>query len=505
MEAHASILFSFAMRRFNLSLNFLPPLALGLGLLLVYLATLAPGLTWSHFGADGGDLITAAATGGVAHPGGYPLYLLVSRLFQFLPFGSLAYRTNLLSALATVAAALLLYWFLVRRLPDNNPGFSHLAGLVAGFVFGFAPLVWSQALITEVYALHIFFVGLIFFLTFSESTYSGNRSFDLLIGLMLGLALGNHITSLLLLPVVFGMAFQSGRHGFWRFSWRLAGLAAGLLVYLTLPLRALSESPVIWGNPATLEGFFWLVSGELYRTQFFSLSFADLLGRVAGVAALFLGQFGLSGLLLGLAGMFSGRVTSALQRSLAWVSLSSVFLAIGYATSDSFIYTMPALLCFAIWLGFGLSWLMDTLADWPRVPWLLVLIFLVILLFQTGQNWSDVDASKDVRAETFGAQVISSLPADALVFARGDQAVFSLWYFHFALEQRPDLIVVAADLLHFPWYLQNLRAVYPGLQISEPYPFPETLSVNNPTRPSCSVEYVDWAQVYCQPAAKSDE
>ena len=49
----------------------------------VYLASLAPGLTWANFGADGGDLIAAAATGGVAHPTGYPFYLLLARLFQF--------------------------------------------------------------------------------------------------------------------------------------------------------------------------------------------------------------------------------------------------------------------------------------------------------------------------------------------------------------------------------------------------------------------------------------
>ena len=40
--------------------------------ILTYLRTLAPGITWANDGYDSGDLITAAVTGGVAHPTGYP-------------------------------------------------------------------------------------------------------------------------------------------------------------------------------------------------------------------------------------------------------------------------------------------------------------------------------------------------------------------------------------------------------------------------------------------------
>ena len=86
-------------------LSSLWPLTL-LGLLATaYSLTLAPGLTWANHGEDGGDLITAAATLGVAHPTGYPTYLLLAHLFQLLPIGNLAFRTNLLSALSAMGAA----------------------------------------------------------------------------------------------------------------------------------------------------------------------------------------------------------------------------------------------------------------------------------------------------------------------------------------------------------------------------------------------------------------
>jgi len=45
----------------------------------------------------------------MAHPTGYPVYLILARGFQLIPIGALAYRTNLMSVLATVLAAVLVY------------------------------------------------------------------------------------------------------------------------------------------------------------------------------------------------------------------------------------------------------------------------------------------------------------------------------------------------------------------------------------------------------------
>ena len=73
--------------------------------LAVYVATLAPGLTFEHNGADGGDLITAAHTLGVPHPSGYPTYTLLAWLASQLPVGTIAYRANLLSAVCASLAA----------------------------------------------------------------------------------------------------------------------------------------------------------------------------------------------------------------------------------------------------------------------------------------------------------------------------------------------------------------------------------------------------------------
>src|SRR5437868_3014165 len=74
----------------------------------LYLFTLAPTVTL----VDSGELILAAKTSGVAHPPGFPLYVLLAHLFSLLPFGSIAVRVHLASslfaALASAAMTLLL-------------------------------------------------------------------------------------------------------------------------------------------------------------------------------------------------------------------------------------------------------------------------------------------------------------------------------------------------------------------------------------------------------------
>jgi len=47
------------------------------GVLFVYILSMPTDLTWSYFGGDGGEIITASFTLGIPHPPGYPTYALM--------------------------------------------------------------------------------------------------------------------------------------------------------------------------------------------------------------------------------------------------------------------------------------------------------------------------------------------------------------------------------------------------------------------------------------------
>lgn len=473
--------------------NLFPPVILFISLLTVYGMTLAPGLTWANSGADGGDLITAAAVGGVPHPTGYPVYLLLARFFQLLPIGSLAFRTNLLSALAAACASLLVYG-LVSRASQNR-----LAGLIAAYAFGLSPLPWSQAIITEVYTLHALFVTLILYLSIFPLSQNIKKS-DLALGLIFGLALGNHLTAIFLLPVVLASTL-SRRGNRWQLDVysllrRLMWMGAGLLTYLILPLRALSHPPVNWGNPVTLKNFGWLVSAQLYQDEVFRLTLSSLGERILSAAELLLDQFGLVGLIVSSLGLIFFFRSSSLRRDTIWILVVFFAFAIGYATEDSFLYFIPPVMCFAIWFGLGADGLMKLISRrYLKLGITLGLAFLIYLSALAAFHWPRVDASRDARAERFGQLVMTQMPANTIVFVRGDQAIFSLWYFHYALHQRQDIAVIASDLLHMDWYRDTLKSTYPSLVVSSS--LPDAIISANPGRPVCIVEYDEQPLILC--------
>src|SRR5690606_8277974 len=90
---------------------------------------------------------------GVAHNPGYPLYVLLTHPFSYLPIGSLAYRINLFSALCA-AIAVALVFLIARRL-----GCRRTVSAAAALGLAFGQVFWSQAIIAEVYALDAAFVA----------------------------------------------------------------------------------------------------------------------------------------------------------------------------------------------------------------------------------------------------------------------------------------------------------------------------------------------------------
>jgi MFS family permease len=477
-------------------------LAAGGSAFVCYLATLAPGLTWVNNGADGGDLIAAAATLGVAHPSGYPTYLLLARLFQAIPLGPLALRTNLLSAMCAAFAAGLVS-AIVSRAHSGPSRFGLAGGLVAGVAFGLSPLLWSQAIITEVHALHALFIAAILFTLPLGDTASWRSRDHVLAGALVGLALGNHLTTALILPPwLFLSAWDKGKFQPTRLAWRLTGMAAGLLIYAYIPLRAAAHPPINWGNASTPDGVWWVVSGGPYRSMAFGLP-TDLVGaRVQGWASLLIAQFGLLGMIAAFYGLFFGAATGPRVKLVTgWVAAVFSIFAIGYNTVDSYAYLLPAFLALSVWLGLGLAAAMAGIRQrqWSIAARLAVCGGLALaILVNAVRQLPDLDASRDTSAESFGEAVMDSAPPAALVFTQADRDTFAAWYYHFALGRRPDVAVIAEPLLIFGWYRDNLRFSYPELAVpDEPAADWRSALVDSNVRPVCDTALQDAVAIRC--------
>ena len=483
--------------------KYLPPLLILLLLAFLYLRTMAPGLTWAFDGADGGDLVTAVATGGVPHPSGYPTYLLIAGLFQKIPVGSLAYRTNLFSGACTIATAFMIYK-IMRSLDQTI-----FSASIASLVYGTFPLVWSQAIITEVYALNALFVTFLLYLYIKRVSHPLS---DYIWGIVAGLSLGNHLTILFMLPLMFVNKPQPGEAQVHRalrnqsiFSYirtmarRLTGLCLGLSVYFLIPIRAGAKAPVNWGNAIDWDGFFWLVSGKMYWGRMNVPNGIYLKAGIQAWSHFIVGQLGIFGILfvfIVLAFIFD---RSQLYLASAWMVIIYSIFSILYYSPDSYIYLIPALISISIGIGQGSGWVVEKITTRYRYfkP-LAEFCVLVYICVHSILEIPHMNLSADHTAEQYAQVILKSAPAKDIIFTEGDESTFALWYFHYSYHLRPDIVIVSKDLLDQPWYLATLNYTYPDLIVHDNSQVSDIIK-DNPMRPVCQLGSELQGAVNCSP------
>ena len=492
----------------------LPASLAGALALLLYARTLAPGLTWAHDGADGGDLLAAALTRGVPHPPGYPTFVLLLRISIALAPGNPARAGNWLSAACAALAVGLLAGLACRMLGSQRQDSTLLSGphgaawrgvlaLGAALAWAASPALWSQAIITEVYTLNVLTVVALLWLVWgwrqSAQKRRGGGLWPAAAGLTFGAGLGNHLSLALLLAGMAAWFWQVGKlrqkdpafagesrvlGQFLPARWWLFALAtvAGLGLYAYLPWAAASNPPVNWGNPDSLSRFWWMVSGQLYHPLAFALEPGWLPLRLAAWAGEGLRQFGPWGAALALAGLWR---LETRDRALWWLTVMiavvySVF-AIGYNAADSYVYLLPVWAVMDLWLAQGLAVGFELLEGvlqrarsmdrWRRtsglaaraLPALALAVTLILPARSIVRFGRSMDLSRDQAAQAFVARVAAEAQPGGVILTAGNETTFALWYMIYGLRIRPDLAPLNVNLYGFDWYRATLAAHHPAL------------------------------------------
>ena len=428
--------------------------------LVVYLRTMAPTITFHHYGADSGDLVTAAINLGVPHPTGYPLYTLLAHLFTRLP-GEPARNVSLLSALSGALAVGVVFWVAYRLIAGHESGgpLAMVAAFSAAGVLGFGQLLWSQATIAEVYSLNALWAAAML-----AALLVPGPARPYTVAFLCGLGLAHHLTAIWVLPALWPYAGTVRR---WLSPRRVLALllcaVPGLLAYLYIPLRARAHPVPNWGLASNLSGLLWLVSGEAYHQYFGGVVPAQVLQRVAAWAGIWVRDLGVIGLALALLGVWrcfekDRRFTAF---GLTYVGLLSAYSVL-YTTGDSYLYLLPAAVMVALWMAWGAYGVLFDLSrparTTQRLSWLAILVLVALPLLSVVSRFSDLDLSSDREAYRLGDSLLQAAAPNALILSRGDRQTFSLWYLRYGLRQRPDVITVDRWLLALPWYRTDLAA-----------------------------------------------
>jgi hypothetical protein len=436
--------------------------ACGLGSFVVYLATLSPTVA----GGDSGELIAVAYTLGVAHPPGFPLFALLGKLFTLLPFGAIAWRVNLMSAVCDSAAA-----FLLCRAASRWTG-SIWSGVIAAGAFAFSPVVWPYAVTAEVFALNNLFVAGLIDLSVSATLQPLQRRWIVPLSMFwLGLGFSNHHTLVFFgLPfVLYQLSLERRKLTDPRFlAVQASAFAIGMLPYLYMPLAASARPPIAWGDPSSWSGFVTQFLRREYGTfQLASETMGDSQPQLMRRLLTFGERWASSTFWLGPV-LVLGALVTVFRRSFGraltglWVGALTIYLVVFSALANVHLdiplhvtvqerFWQQAIVVASALMGVGLFELGRTFpGKIGRVlsPALAVALPAALLL----ANFPTMDHSHRLVIRNHCDAILRSLPRNAVLFTSSDETSNGVRFLQVVEGVRRDVRVIPTGLATKPWF-----------------------------------------------------
>jgi tetratricopeptide (TPR) repeat protein len=431
------------------------------GPLALYLATLVPTI---HLG-DSGELTLGAALLAIPHVPGYPLLALLGRAVAQTPLAHLAWRANFFSALCG-AGAVWATWRLLFALTGRRA-----AALTAALVFACTFTLWEQSLKIRAYPLNTFFAALVLLLAWRwRQTF--DRRWLWSAALAFGLGLGNHEILLVVVFVPAAWMIAERRRLRWRDVAIAAGFAAaGLSVYLYLPLRAAAGPALNWGDPSNLPRLLDVLLQKQYAAKMLNADWGAKLGVLRIVAASFVDELGPVPFVVGCLGLaLLARRDRPLALGLLLLIAANVLLRINYIGPDESFqvrrYMISSYLVPIVGLAVFLAELQRRVeaapSRWAR-PALAATCLLLVAAPAVRHCRANRQAGNWVGYEAWQNALSHPEPAYAL-FAGGDNSVFPLWYLQLGERRRPTVAILPYEGFHAPWVVAMMtRALPPGM------------------------------------------
>ena len=329
----------------------LAALAVGVAAFALYRATLLPGMDLG----DTPSLQTRIGSSLITPRDGYPLYSAIGNLAHWAMPGNPARALNLASAVQAALACGVIV------LVGATLSGSVAAGTAAALLFATSYTFWSQAIIAEVYALHIVFVALTLLLAlrWAERPTQGRLAAFFA---AYAIGFGNHLSMILLAPA-FAIFLAAAAPGGWRSMLAPRVLTLAVVCACAGALQYAWNLSALWMLPDPPDG---LVDG--LRRFWFDVTKADwretmvmqvpraMAGDHAAMYAFDLRQqFGWAVPLIALAGLAQLLMTNGRYAALVLaIYVANFIFAFGYNVGDGHVFYLPSHLMVALLAAPGL-------------------------------------------------------------------------------------------------------------------------------------------------------
>jgi hypothetical protein len=305
----------------------------------LYRATLLPGF-------DFGDTGSFQATVGspfITPRDGYPLYFAFGTIVLWLTGLEPAVALNMASAVTAAVACGLVVLVCVELSGSIGAAVGAALLLAGSYTF------WSQAVIAEVYALHVALVALTLLLALRWSNLPTTTRLAMVLAVY-AVAFGNHLSMILMAPAL-TVFFLVSAPGGWR------SLLTARVVAIALVCAVAGASQYAWnmrtlyllpdppaGAVEALHRFWFDVTKSDWRDTMVMNVPRSMLGDHAAMYSFDLRQqFGIAGPLLAAAGLAHLAATDLRRAALMLLLyLANVIFAFSYNVGDSHVFYLPS-------------------------------------------------------------------------------------------------------------------------------------------------------------------
>jgi hypothetical protein len=486
--------------------------ALTLAWLGIYLLTVSPTVNF----IDSGELITALYEPGIAHPPGYPLYVLLGYVVSHALWGEVAWRVNAFSAFWAAMSVGVFYLLIVEMsayirvrpptratatpkskrsrqaaapqksepsvVDSRGESFAWpyiLAASAGASLLGATASFWSRAVQAKMYSLHYFFVGLALLLAlkcrqaYDRDDRSAARRWLVATVAVTALSFTNHMMTNLVVPGLLILLLWGPR---WRarlklilnnWVWLLPALLP-LLLYLYLPLRAAQQPYMNWGSPDDWGDFWRHVTGWQFRTYLFQgfEEFENFKDHARTVGEFATSQWSFLSWPILLASLGAGYLLARARLTVFLatlaVALTTVVFSLAYPISEIEPYLVPFYAMLIVWMACAPAALRALLERTPGAQ----------------PRSSEAISTETVRQYSMGilgALAALGLLMPALQYPHQNRSndrlaeLFALNVFN-ELPQNSIVITNHWDFYAPTYYLQHVKGIRPDLTIIDMLP-----------------------------------
>lgn len=423
----------------------------------IYVYTAPPGV----FNGDTGEIATAVNLLGLAHPTGFPLYMLSGKLFTFItPWRDTVFSLNIYSSILTAGAVALIF-FSFRSL-----NIALTPSIFASLIFGAGRnTIWSNAGTARIYALSLF-LTLILVNLLIRWQKTNNKKFLYWYAFFFGLSLGNH-----LIIIVMGMPFLFMLWREFKLNKQIKTLSHALLFFI-LPLSqyvyiwfAYTRNTIInWGDISTLKGFINYITQRDFAFKMSARTVDDSILFFRTLTNLLSTEFTVIFFIIALLGLIIlGVKHKPLFLFFTYLIVASILIMFLYGNSLDVIvlyrYLFLIYIAFAISLAFFFNIFFNKYHQNRSVFLMALVIISLVISLQFKIAFTDNNRHTNYVVGDYAENVFLTLEEDSIIFVIGDSATSSLWYLQ-STNHRPDVIVIADHLLTYDWYIAHLHRKY---------------------------------------------